>query len=583
MQQVLREWRAHATQFPYQGYDEPDMCEYLDIWASSISHTMQSAISLACEEILYRYLPERQYGLYADWLSTIGIVPVQERHVTQAQLRERSSAIRSIVAEHGTASPLTSQSLSGMIPAFERLVNGMTSAEIPNCGDVYVTRRRDNGLIRAFRGNAEIGVYTYVDPLAYDDGHLVHVTPVAHLYKEICRYDSLCRHQKVCQLLNTRPVKVVTTSRHESNSKKIVEMMERHDKTSDAKKTLIKFLLNISESKSRIGIEDSVESFIQDITPSIVDQNRLMPMRGPNASAGAAPPYGAPASADRDVRDLFRKQVIKCMEEQIQSQMDEIQDLRLLNQAWERKAEELKSTLDKHGHDLSQRSDGREDLDRLPVTEAVRTVQNLPPDSLSIDDNALVANSFLSQYIPNCDKPEQILGSFWETEYIRAFKLKKLFTNQGTEENISYSNYTVERILTPFLTHILKIPGLGPIPEDCLYLSLPELVDIAYRDSRLNQYVRFVCNREIARRRWESRRADPTGPTDAETGATPRRDTTSYNAVTTDREVQRYISGIGRVEHSSPHINTYEKLRRLKDEQNVQRPVATRYNGNTSR
>lgn len=574
VQQMLREWRAHTALFPYVGYDELDMREYLDIWSSSVSHTMQTAISAVCEEILYHYLPERQYGLYTDWIATVGVVPIQESPSTMARSRERFLTLRNAISEHGTSSPLVAQALDSMVPAFERIVTGLTSAEIPNCGDVTITRRRDNGHIRAFRGTREIHTYVYLDPLAYEDGNLVYATPVAHLYREIARYDSLCRHQKVCQLLNTRPVKIVTMSRHESNTKKIVEMMEKHDKTTDAKKALMKFLLNMSESKSRIGIEDSIESFIQEITPPVVDHSKLLPTRGPNAAGPSVSPYDQAASSERDVRDLFKKQIIKCMEEQLEAQTDEIQDLKMLNQAWERKAEELRSTLSRYGHDLSNSGGDREDLDRLPVMDAIRRVQSMPTDSVSVDDNITVANSFLSQFIPNCDTPGKNLDVFWETEYIRSFKLKKIFTNQGTEENISYSNYTVERVLTPFLTRVLNISGLGPIPEDCLYLSLPELVEMAYKGSKLNQYVRFVCNRELARQRWEQQRAEEAlAVQGVHLTASARSQAFRNPASSPYPETRHYISDV-RKETTQSHPDwSYGKLHRLKNEQNVQRPA----------
>lgn len=513
VRQIVSEWKSHTALYPAPSHTEFEFMEYVDTWSCSLSGVIKSAVSAVIEEVLYHFLSEKEYGAYVDWLATVGVVPVAEQRDTLHREQERARFVSAAIHEYGSASALAEQMLRQTSEALRQVAKSLSCVNVPNCAEVSVRRSRKAETVRAFKHDKEIRVYVHSDPLAYEEGRLLYTTPIAHLFAEIVRYDALCRHRKVCQLLNTFPVKAITTSRHEMNNKRIVELMERHDKTTDAKKSIIKFLLNISDSKSRIGIEDSVESFIQDLTPSIVDQSRLMPLRnaaggygyGPAGINGSAAGV-AQASADRDVRDLFRKQIIKCLEEQIETQMDEIKGLKMLNQAWEKKTDELKSIISRFGrgaHTTSRAVAERRDdyLNCAPVLDAVKQAHAVPFEPLAVDDNTLVANSFFSQFVPDTEGAEGALGTFWESEYLRFFKLRKVFTNQGTEESVSYSNYTIERVLTPFIKRVLSVPHLDPVPEECLFLSFSEVVDIALRESKAAQYIRFVCDRETARNR----------------------------------------------------------------------------------
>lgn len=516
---VLEEWRSHSTVFPYRARDIEETAEYLDIWADALGRTIRAAVSEPIEELLRRYVPVHEYELYLDWLVTVGVVPLIRLRDTTARERDRAQDLRAVAPGKTDVSSLAGRSAIEAIRVLDETIRVLSSIRIPNTGNVIIRRHRRDERIRAFHGDEEIPVYIYTRPLAYEDGELIYTTPLAHLYTECLRHAALRRHEKVCQLLNTFPVKAITTSRHEMAGKRIVELMERRDRNSDAKKSIIRFLLNLSDSKSKIGIEDSVESFIQDLTPSIVDQSKLLPQRGPPAAPGPAA-----ETSDRDVRELFKKQVIRCMEEQIESQMEEIQGLKLLNQAWEKKAEELKAALSRHGVTVSESESYRQDdLDSLPIFDAIRRVQSLPFDTLSVDDNTLVANSFLSQFIPDSGRSEQRLDALWESEYTRTFRLRREFTNQGTELDLAYSNYTVNRVLTPFLSTVLGLFHVEPVPEEHLNLSPSSLVEAAYRDSRAGRYVDFVCSRELARARVDFQtseephggrrvRPDPTHP-----------------------------------------------------------------------
>nr|CDI95439.1 GP104 [Caviid herpesvirus 2 str. CIDMTR] len=507
MREVAEEWRSHNRLFPYPFRQEPAVLDYLNAWAGALEQSVESTLCSVLISLIDRYLKNHVYELYVDWIVTIGLVPLSRPSETVEFRRNRDEFIRRSVSEASrNGSPLLETLLEKNRSYLARTITELRSLDVHNSVDLSIRRFRHSGKLAAHLGDKSVELHVAQTPLAYggigSDGEaVIYTTPAAHLYRELSRYDAVCRHQKVCQLLNTFPVKAITTSRHELNSKKIVELMEKHDRGADAKKSIMKFLLNIADSKSKIGLEDSVEAFIQEVTPSMVDQTRLLPSRppfqDPHAPGGAA---GVQGAADRNVRELFKKQVIKCLEDQIQDQMDQIQDLKLINQNWERRARELALALARYGHREAQCGQERrqlDDLNSLSVNEAVQQTQSLPFEPLAVDDNRLVANSFFSQYIPDTVPIGRHLDELWELEYTRTFKLRKLVTYQGTEETVQYSNYTIERVLLPLVHRLMGLSSFTPIPEDYVGLSYGELIHVSYRDSKLNRYVRFVCAHEV--------------------------------------------------------------------------------------
>ncbi|AEQ32225.1 protein UL104 [Cynomolgus macaque cytomegalovirus strain Ottawa] len=506
VRQVADEWKIHSTLFPYQALDDEDLENYLLVWSASVRQSVQTGVLGTLRDILYQFADNDDYGLYVDWYVTVGIIPLMDVKSKPAEIAQRAAFIRAAIHKSTETHPLAQDLLNSNLHLLQQVVTHLCGVRIVNSPELRIFKRIKSEKIEAQLKERTINRYIVTEPLAYERNQLFFTTPISHLHEEILRYDSLCRHQKICQLLNTYPVKAVTTSRHEMNCKRIVDMMEKHDRGSDAKKSIMKFLLNVSDSKSRIGIEDSVESFLQDLTPSLVDQSRLMPSRTPGGGPSASAPPVTNATQDRDIRDLFKKQMIKCLEEQIQAQVDEIQDLKSLNQAWESRVRELRDLLSRYARQRSAQTFEREPkLHHLSITEAVRKAQEVAFNPLAIEDNRVVANSFFSQFIPNTEKLENLLTELWENEYFRTFRMKRLVTAQGAEEAIVYSNYTVERVVIPYLFSVLSLSTLEPIPEEYLHLSFGEIVAAAYDDSKFRQYVELICNREKARRRQMTR------------------------------------------------------------------------------
>lgn len=488
-------WRHQQEIFlpPGEEYDDSEEYrEYFDTWSAAVRQSTTETVSVAVERLIYRHAADDRYCRYVDWISTVGIVPVVDRSFDARASRDAIDTTENMFVRAFEACPVLDVTDPHVLPTVRKCLAALILTDVPNSPEIRIHRVRKDGRLEGFDGPRRIRLHVHAEPLTVETGTIIYTTPVAHVRYEILRHAELCRHRKICQLLNTFPVKAITSSRHELNTKRIVELMEKRDKAVDAKTSIIKFLLNVSDSKSKVGLEDSVESFLQDLTPS-VDQSRLLPTRSAASGYSSEPPT-------QDVRELFRRQVIRCLEEQIQDHVDEIQNLKTLNRTWENKARELKETLDRYASEFRGLGDPS-DIETAATLDAVNQVNALPFHTLPIEDNRLVANSFFSQFVPETTGSDGRLSALWEDEYFRSFKFRKNVTNQGQEESLSYSNYTIERVLLPFVTSVLGVPLLDPIPEEYLSLSFREIVDVVYEDSRLNRHIGFLRSRELVRRR----------------------------------------------------------------------------------
>lgn len=471
VQDLTYEWKKHIKLFPFQTVFD----EHIEIWAYAMKQVILEEVSQIVQSVIE--LINNDYSRFVDWIVTVGITPIL---IQKTDLQ---------MPQYKAFSTMTERLLQRSITVIHKIIKCIKTTCIPSFSDIEILRVRKTGKIYSLLTRKITESYVYSEPISVN-GTLMFTTPIAHLYKEIIKHDALRRHQKMCQLLNTFPVKALTTAKTEVTNKRIMELIEKEEKNSDAKKNLMKFLLNLSDSKSKIGIQDSVESFLQDLTPSIVDQSKLLPSREIYRRADG--------HINRDIRDIFKKQIIKCMEEQIQNQMDEIETLKTTNKFFESKIKDLRSIIDRCGNSTPNISLDYE-LDDASLAMALNCVQSIPFNSIYIDDNRAVANSFLSQYIPDTEYADKRLDKLWELEYYRTFKLRRNVNNQGVEDSITYSNYTLELLILPFLFKVLKLPNLELIPEEFLFLSYSEILLIVYENSKLKQYLQLLCIRRLKR------------------------------------------------------------------------------------
>lgn len=554
-------WTAHKYRFVHSN-DGRIIMEQFEIWSDAIRHTLIDTISAFLEKLIYTHADDDRYCRYIDWMVSVGVIPISETRTVE-RLKAVDAAQRGFISAIKIC-PFLDELDKDRISTLCACITSLMTRDVPNSPNIRIQRIKSNGNIECFLGKKRISKYVYSDPMILEENSIILTTPLARIRYERSKHNGLRTHRKICQLLNTHPVKIVTTSRHEMNIKRIVELMEKRDRNMDPKTSIIKFLLNVSDSKSKIGLEDSVESFLQDLTPS-VDQSRLMPSRAPIVQSTSS------GSGTQDIRELFRRQVIRCLEDQIQEHVEEIENLKLLNKTWEGKTRELRDALDRYESEGRRfRGPPSSDLHTADTLNALRRIQGVVTNPVTVDDNRVVANSFFSQFVPDEYESDDRLSKLWENEYFRCFKFRKNVTNQGTEDSISYSNYTIERVLLPFLTSVINFPLLDPLPEEYLFLSLSELANVVYETSKFFRYAEFIRYRETIRIHTVYERSLLTADTSKTPYTSLQEPPTKIRISDTQRPIPPDITGNRLLEPYSRLRSPYEKIENLRNQKNVQ-------------
>lgn len=462
---IMDYWTSSVRGYP--SFENLDLYHaYVDMWAVSLKtviiHDIINIVNTCYGDT------SRNYELYVDWVVTLGIVPFFFREKKHTELPDKvyqSTMIKQIIARD--------------ISFYNKLYTMLSNITVCNFDNVVIYRRVKD--IHTFHNGRLINTAIVRQPVFLTADITVFATPLQHLYYEILRFDNLRQHRKLCQLLNTYPIKALTVGRDEVDNQKLLDLLERQEKPNDAKKCIIKFLLNLSESRSRVGIEDSVDSFIQELTPSVIDHTKMFPNR--------LAPYHPPTQ-NRDVRDLFRKQIMRCLEEQIKDQTTEIDALKQVNVAQENRIQDLQAMLE------HQRTDDpymdNQDFDTKPLIKNLDDMRRSSFRSTKVEEGRHVVNSFFSQYIPDVMHEEIRLNKIWEREYLRAFHLRKKFNNQGQDDGVVYTGETIDLITLPYLTQIHGLYDLLRVPAKYLEYSEYELISELYEDSMIPKYIYFM-------------------------------------------------------------------------------------------
>ncbi|AGE10068.1 portal protein [Elephant endotheliotropic herpesvirus 1A] len=437
---------------------------YLTMWAASLKTTILADVTHIIKYCIEN--AEYNYELYVDWLSTLGMVPFYWR----------KNKVPFDVAAKCALHPFTSEMISDCVPFLTKIYENFASIRVCNFSNVCIYLKEAQ--FYAFLNDKLINLAVVKQPVLLDT-EVIFCTPVQHLHYELRRFDQLRSHRKLCQLLNTNPVKVVTTGRDYVDKKRIMELLERQNKPLDAKSSIIKFLLNLSDSKSRIGLDDSIDAFMQELTPSIIDQQRMFP----NRLVSSGVPVG------RDVRDMFKKQIIKCLEQEIKQQATEIQTLREINDFQQGEICDLKVLATKYARDHPEY---QPNLDIEDMQIALDSVAPRAHREVEILERKHIANSFFSQYVPDITHEESRLNKIFEQEYLRTFHLRKKFNYQGQDDYIMYSSETIDLVVIPYLTEIYPVDDIVVIPAELLHVTESEILSHIYDGSMIPKFINFI-------------------------------------------------------------------------------------------
>ncbi|UTM04979.1 capsid portal protein [Equid gammaherpesvirus 2] len=455
-------------------------------WVDTVKMTLDQLLLNNIYHILHTRT-NLSYERYVDWVVAVGLVPLFVSKPDRALVKSITSKFS---ADSVGFSSDKYKTMKTVLMTFKReltsVLETVTSIYIPDFSEVQLYfDGSTTAYFGVYRGQ-RITVEVVNRPIIFN-GEVTFDSPVQRLFNTVMSCHRTAEHAKLCQLLNTSPMKAVVGSTSNNLYKDILNHLEQSSHKSDPKREMLQLLIKLAENKTVSGITDVVEDFVTDVSQNIVDRNKLFGGGGGGPSA---------ESTAQGLKKQVSGTVFKCLTNQINEQFDTIHKLEKERDMMLRKVHTLETHLsqcraeDKRLGEVSITSS-------LLTTDTLKSLLNIHDSSLSLHAASVnkgdnVHNSFFSQYVPPFREVSQDLTSLWESEVFETFKLTPVIDNQGQRLYVKYSQDTVSVLLGPFTYVITKMYEMELITDVYSSLSLNEIADGLYKSSRLYVYMQDV-------------------------------------------------------------------------------------------
>nr|UTK45393.1 capsid portal protein [Equid gammaherpesvirus 5] len=461
-------------------------------WVDTVKMTLDQLLLNNIYHILHTRT-NLSYERYVDWVVAVGLVPLFVSQPDRALMKSITSKFSALSAGLGLDKYKTMKTvLMTFKQELTSVLETITSIYIPDFSEVQLyfdcAATRYYGVYQDKKINVEV----INRPIIYG-GTVTFDSPVQRLFNTVMSCHRTAEHAKLCQLLNTAPMKAIVGTNSNNLYKDILEHLDKSSQKSDPKKEMLQLLIKLAENKTVSGITDVVEDFVTDVSQNIVDRNKLF-----------GGPGGAAESTAQGLKKHVSGTVFKCLTNQINEQFDTIDKLVKEREMIIKKV----NTLETHLHQCRVEDKkaglsgwggggGSGGANNLLIADTLKSLINIHDSNLSLQSSSVnrgesVHNSFLSQYVPPFRELSQDLTSLWESEVFETFKLTPVIDNQGQRLYVKYSQDTVSVLLGPFTYVIAKMYEMELITDVHSSLSLNEIADGLYKSSRLYVYMQDV-------------------------------------------------------------------------------------------
>ncbi|YP_002333537.2 capsid portal protein [Equid alphaherpesvirus 9] len=471
------------------------------------------------------------FAKYIDWIACLGLIPLQ-------RLKRAPGA---------TVHPKLWRKLPTDVPSLESCVDERDLA-----GKLYVAnsllREGLEAVVELARCTASVAImdydrvnifyhYTRREVVAIDsttgkrgeclvlwqpiwkDGSVLFDSPLQRICGEVCNCHALREHAKLCQLLNTVPIKILVGKKKDEAqgpgwaSKAVDKLMGEGEElhSSSAASRLVKLIVNMKSMRHIGDITETVRSYLDETSTNLLSGAQVDTSLPGFGQSGKTKQGG-----NMPVQEAFRTSVINgingMLEGYVNNLFKTIEDLRagnsgLLDQLRDRESEvtHLREQLLR----VSQAAaDGSPQpgvsSGAAPGSGAKAGAGGLGHEVIDIrnlmGEDGYVANSFQSRYIPAYTADMERLSRLWDQELLRCFKMNRITNNQGQEMSVSYSNSSISLLLAPYFFSILRARHLGfLITHQEAYRSEEELCVAVFKKTRLEAYLTELSTLFVAR------------------------------------------------------------------------------------
>ncbi|AIQ80775.1 capsid portal protein [Bovine herpesvirus type 1.2 strain SM023] len=453
------------------------------------------------------------FARYVDWLVCLGLVPLRRhrpRGAGNVQAPGAASAVGGELARRLDVAGRVLAECEAFAADLLRCAGAVTVLDYDRTEILYNFRKKQFAVRDAVTG--EEGECFVLWAPVWRGGDVLFESPMQRLHGEVLACHALREHARLCQLLNTVPLKVLVGRRAEGAAgesapgapsvEKLLGEGEDAAASSSAAR-LIKLIVNMKGMRHIGDISETVRSYLDDTAAGLFDVSDVDTSQ---PGFGAAGGRRAAAAGGQQIQDAFRASVVHSINGMLEGYVSNLfKTIESLKGANRDLADKLRAS----EREL-QAARERALLAAQRAADAARGGGGPAgrPGSLSagpadgglghevIDISGLmgpdsyVANSFQSRYIPTYADDVERLSRLWEQELLRCFKLARTANNQGQEVSVVYSNSSISLILAPYFFSVLRVRRFGFLiahQEACR--SEEELCGAVFKKTRLETYL----------------------------------------------------------------------------------------------
>ncbi|UNP64479.1 hypothetical protein [Saguinine gammaherpesvirus 1] len=479
---VFTDWsRFKTTMRKKWEKDSPDTLAFRRSTFQSWITSMKLAIENTILSSIFQFLHSNStfyYERYVDWVITTGLVPTVNVHPNTKLLEEISEKLENLRRNFSKDDKTGASIIKGLTRYIIEITMTLTSLYIPDYSEVQIEYNTKENKFIGIYNSKKIQVAVINRPVVHSS-QVTFDTPLQRLMNAIMTCHRTAEHAKLCQLLNTSPLKAILGHENDIGYKDILKHLEKSSQKNDPKKELLTLIMKLAENKTVSGVTDVVEDFITDVSHNIVDKNKLFGSHSETTTQGLR----------RHVSD----NVFKCLTKQINEQFDVIKDLEKERELYLARLQQIETHLLK----LTEPDKQEQVTFNLLTTDTLQSLENLGTCGLSLATSSIpkgsaVLNSFLSQYVPPFRELNKDLTLLWENEMFQTYKLAPVVDNQGHRLTIRYTQDTISMLLGPFTYLISKLGQMDLINEIYSTMSVQEIAYQIYLNSRLSVYMKDI-------------------------------------------------------------------------------------------
>lgn len=486
-EEVMSDWSRHlATIQHYYDLAEPEVVAIvLRTWKLAIKDHVLSL--LKCYS---RHLDTTiNFECYIDWLATIGIIPVFTPKKNVQKL--------SICNVHSSTDMKTVQKILkcgyDITCKWASHITHVSVAPYHRVSIVYNTVTEKLTAKEIVSGRK--ATCYVIKPFVVLDKCVLFNTPIERISQEVLRVTELNEHVKLCQLINTAPVKVLIGKKDASAQKQattddILKKIDSQHPETDSKKKMLKMLINLANMDKVSDVKTAVQGFLDETSRSLIPDDII---------AGTLGLQKSQLDITGHITDKFKNktlyEVTRILEENLSAQFNNVEKLTQNNIQLRADLEQVKKELIKYQTELLNAADKdkKQDKPQFPMINEslikpyISDVLNV---SATMGPQDYVANSFFAHFVPEHRQDNHQLTKLWNSELVSYFKLEKLISNQGDEVGAKISHATIEWFISMFIESILGITDAGfAISSEEAYMCEEDLFSSLFDKSRLSFYI----------------------------------------------------------------------------------------------